>query len=54
MQLHEKEGLADLGGVSVGEQFQAAVTPEEEAVIDEFCIHCQHSHSHEKGVLLSL
>lgn len=37
----------------VGEQFQAAVTPEEEAVIDGFC-NCQHSHSHGKRVLLSL
>ena len=46
--------LADLGGVSVGEQYQGAVIPEEEAVIDGFCIHCQHSHSHEKRVLFSL
>lgn len=32
--------------IFVGEQSQAAVTPEEEAMGDTFCTHCQHLYGH--------
>lgn len=40
---HELEGrLADLSRGFLGEQSQAAVILEEEAVVDAFCTHCQY------------